>query len=313
MTSPPEPETPVATAPELTGIESIYAEVRRLAGAAAAAGAAPVVSQVADGIVSVAVRTPTLPPAAHTSCYLVGEGDLLAIDPGSPFEDEQAALLATITARGRLVAIALTHHHGDHTGGARALAAATGAPIWAHAATAAELRGRLPVARLLDDGEVLEVGGRRLRAVFTPGHAVGHLCFLDEASRAVIAGDMVAGVGTILIDPDGGHMATYLASLERLLTVGTGAVLPAHGPAIPDGPAKLREYLAHRRMREARVRAALADAPRPARELCAIAYADTPTLLWPLAERSLLAHLAKLVEDGDAVTVDGGWRRTLRL
>lgn len=302
MTTPRLPDPP-------TGIDAIYAEVRRLAGEAAASGEPPAVTEVADGIVAIAVRTPTLPPAAHTSCYVVGAGDLIAIDPGSPFADEQAALADAIQARGRLVGIALTHHHGDHVGGATALAAATGAPIWAHAATAAALAGRVRVDRELADGEVIAAGGRRLRSVHTPGHAVGHLCFRDEASAATIVGDMVAGLGTILIDPDGGHMATYLASLERLLGIGTGALLPAHGPVIADGPAKLREYLAHRRLRETKVRAALTDAPRSLGDLCAAAYADTPAFLWPLAERSLLAHLVKLAEDGEAVAVDGSWRR----
>jgi glyoxylase-like metal-dependent hydrolase (beta-lactamase superfamily II) len=120
---------------------------------------------------------------------------------------------------------------------------------------------------------------------------------------------MVAGVGTILIDPDGGHMATYLASLERLRALGPGTLLPAHGPTIADGPGKLTEYLAHRRMREARVRAALVDDVRTSHEICVVAYADTPQWLWPVAERSVLAHRAKLVEDGDAAELEGGWRR----
>jgi endoribonuclease LACTB2 len=289
------------------GVEAIYAEVRRLTGVTEG-GEPPEIATVAPGIVGVAVRTPTLPPAAHTSCWLVGDGELLAIDPGSPYPDQQEALADAVAARGRLSAVVLTHHHGDHTGGAAALAARLGAPIWAHAATAAALPD-LPIDRHLDDGEVLAIGGRRLRVVFTPGHAVGHLCFRDEETRATAVGDMVAGLGTILIDPQGGHMATYLASLERLLDEDVGALLPAHGPVITDGPAKLREYLAHRRMREARVLAALGDAPRTAADLCAEAYADTPSFLWPLAQRSLLAHLVKLVEEGRAFSDGSSWRR----
>lgn len=295
----PEPVTP-------SGVEAIYAEVRRLTGADVAV-APPELTEASPGIMSVALRTPTLPPAAHTACYLVGEGEMVAVDPGSPFPDQQAALVEVIQERGELVAILLTHHHGDHLGGAQALAAATGAPIWAHAATADALPA-MPIARRLADGEVIEVGGRALRAVHTPGHAVGHLCYRDEATAATLAGDMVAGLGTILIDPCGGHMATYLASLERMIALPTGALLPAHGPVIADGPGKLREYIAHRSMRERRVRDALGSAPRSAAELCAVAYADTPSFLWPLAERSLLAHLVKLVEDGVAVDDASGWR-----
>lgn len=301
--APPHPGMPA-------GIDAIYAEVRRLAGAADGPlpPAPPEVTEVAPGIVSVAVRTPTLPPATHTGCFVAGVDEVVAIDPGSPYPDQQEALAREIGGRGGLVAVILTHHHGDHAGGASALARALGAPVWAHAATAAALSG-VEVARHLEHGEVLAVGGRRLRVLHTPGHAAGHVCLRDEASAATVAGDMVAGVGTILIDPAGGHMATYLASLEAMLAAGVGALLPAHGPVIDDGPAKLREYLAHRRMREDRVRAALADAPRTAADLCVQAYADTPPFLWPLAERALLAHLIKLVEDGAAVAEGDGWRR----
>lgn len=292
------------------GAEATYQAVRDRMPAGGPRQRGPVVvDEVAPGIARVAVETPTLPPATHTGCYLIGRSDLLAVDPGSPYPDQQAGLALAIAARGRLRAIVLTHHHADHSGGAVALAAATGAPIMAHRDAAARLAGRVEVDRYLADGERLDLGGRRIEALLTAGHAPGHLALRDLDSRATVAGDLVAGVGTILIDPDDGDMATYLASLERLLTADVGALLPAHGPVIDDGPAKLRAYLAHRRMREDRVLAALADRPQPLAPLCAIAYADTPAWLWPLAERSLRAHLDKLVADGRAIAVDDGWRR----
>jgi endoribonuclease LACTB2 len=264
--------------------------------------APPVLLPVAPGIRVLALRTPTLPPAAHTNVYLVGpdRGPIAVVDPGSPYEDQQAILDAYL---GDLPVelILLTHHHGDHAGGAAALAARWGVPVAAHAETARRLAGRVPVTRLIEDGEVVHGA----TAVHTPGHAEGHLCF--EVGGATIAGDMVAGLGTILIDPSEGDMALYLASLERLLARPAAALLPAHGPILPDGPAKLREYLAHRRMREARVAAALSGAPQTLRELLPVAYGDTPTVLWPLAERSLLAHLVKLLRDGKAVERDGLW------
>lgn len=303
----PDPHPPAEAGPRDGGaVEQIYAEIRARVGGEAGGPTRPV-EELAPGIAVLALRTPTLPPATHTSCYLAGDGEFVAIDPASPWADEQDRLAEVVAARGRLALIALTHHHADHVGAAAALARRTGAPIAAHRATAARLPGL--VDRLLDDGERLEHGGVRLRALHTPGHAPGHLAFLDEASGAVVAGDLVAGVGTILIDPAEGHMATYLASLERLLALGVGALYPAHGPVIADGAQKLREYLAHRRMREERVAAALAAAPRSLDALCAIAYADTPALLWPIAVRSLEAHLVKLAEDGRARAIGTGWAR----
>jgi ribonuclease/clavin/mitogillin len=292
-------------------VEALYEQVRGLvapgAGGppASADEAPPRLVPVAPGIRVLALRTPTLPPAAHTNVYLVGPdaGPVAVIDPGSPYPEQQA-ILDQVLAELPPAAVLLTHHHGDHVGGAAALAARWSVPILAHAATSDRLAGVVDVDRHVADGETVYGA----TAIFTPGHAEGHLCF--TIGNATIAGDMVAGVGTILIDPSEGDMAVYFASLERLLALPQMTLLPAHGPAIPDGHGKLREYLLHRKAREAKVLAALGDAPRTLAQLVAEAYQDTPRMLWPLAERSLLAHLVKLVREQRAIDDGAGrWSR----
>jgi glyoxylase-like metal-dependent hydrolase (beta-lactamase superfamily II) len=296
-------------------VDALYEQVRTLVSARETDDAPPELIPVAPRIRVLALRTPTLPPATRTNTYLVGpdSGVQWVVDPGSPYADQQGVLdhtIASEAAAGRpLGGILLTHHHGDHVGGASALAARWNVPIAAHAATAKRLAGRVAITRELLDDEVVEAGGDvTLRCVFTPGHADGHLCF--EVGGAVIAGDMVAGIGWILIDPAEGDMALYLASLERLLER-PAMLLPAHGPAISDGAAKLREYIEHRLMREARVVAALArrgDAGLA--DLVSEVYSDTPRAMWPLAQRSLRAHLDKLAKEGKAVEVGSGrWSR----
>jgi glyoxylase-like metal-dependent hydrolase (beta-lactamase superfamily II) len=286
-------------------VESLYEQVRAVV-AATEDEPAPGLVPVAPGIRVLALRTPTLPPAAHTNVYLVGPeiGPVAVVDPGSPYPDQQAILDTILTAI-PISRVLLTHHHGDHIGGAAALAARWNVPVAAHAATARRLAGRVAVTEILDDGDIVD----GVRCVFTPGHAEGHLVF--EHGDASIAGDMVAGVGTILIDPDEGDMALYLASLERMRS-GPRMLLPAHGPAIVDGPAKLTEYLAHRAMREQRVASALTSGAQTLEQLVAVVYADTPRVLWGLAERSLLAHLLKLEREGLARRVDGDRRRWSR-
>jgi len=264
-----------------------------------------ILTRVAPGIRVLALRTPTLPPAMHTNVYLVGpdDGPVSVIDPGSPYPEQQA-VLDGVLAMSPPVAVLLTHHHGDHVGGAAALASRWSVPVVAHPNTAHRLAGRVAVTQTCGDGDAVYGA----TAVFTPGHAEGHLCF--AVGDAVIAGDMVAGVGTILIDPQEGDMAVYLASLERLLARPQMTLLPAHGPALPDGHGKLREYLSHRRLRESKVAAALRDEPRSLAALVAEVYSDTPRALWTLAERSLLAHLVKLAREQRAVDAgDGRWSR----
>lgn len=289
-------------------VDALYEQVRTVVPAQEGETAAEL-RQVAPGIRVLALRTPTLPPAAHTNTYVVGpdQGPQLVVDPGSPYPDQQEVLdrvLAAEEAAGRPVGlVALTHHHGDHVGGASALAARWRVPIAAHARTAARLAGRIEVTRVLAPDERL--AEYDVACVYTPGHADGHLCF--ERGGASIVGDMVAGIGWILIDPVEGDMADYLASLALLGTREATTLLPAHGPSIADGRAKLREYIAHRTMREDRVLAALsAHVDASIEELMPTAYGDTPRPLWPLAERSLRAHLDKLVKEARARDVAPG-------
>jgi glyoxylase-like metal-dependent hydrolase (beta-lactamase superfamily II) len=263
------------------------------------------------------LRTPTLPPATRTNCYIVGEaGAAVAIDPATPYPDEQARLDAWLEKLCiRITEIVLTHHHVDHVADAARLAARFGGvPVTAHAVTAEKLRGRVEVTRTIDDGARLPYGPRGLRAVFTPGHAPGHLCFVDEAAGAIIAGDMVASIGTIIVEPDdGGDMRVYLESLRRLrgeVDRGAATLLPAHGPPIADGGARLDFYVAHRLEREGRVAAALGDAPATVQTLVPAAYPDVAPAIYGLAARSLLAHLYKLQYEGRARRHDDGrWSR----
>jgi glyoxylase-like metal-dependent hydrolase (beta-lactamase superfamily II) len=249
------------------------------------------------------LETQTLPPAAHTNCYVLGNGELLIVDPGASEVRQYARLLALIAghkAEGkRPVAVLLTHHHQDHVGGAKAVKERLGIPLWCHERTADRLD--FAADRLLKDGEVISLAGlpaMKWRVLHTPGHARGHVCLVDEASRAAVVGDMVAGVGTIVIDPPEGDMTDYLAQLARLKELPVGALYPAHGPPVPDGPAKLDEYLHHRAMREKRVLQSLAKNGSTLREVVAKAYDDTPDFLHPVAERSAFAILLKLVRDG---------------
>lgn len=258
------------------------------------------------GVMLYPLETHTLPPATHTTCYLLGTGELLVVDPGASEDAELERLvriLGELGAEGRRAkAIVLTHHHGDHVSGAARLAERTGLPIWAHALTAARVTA--PIARELVDGEVLALDGprpMRWRVLHTPGHAPGHLSLYDEVTKAAVVGDMVAGIGTIVIDPADGDMGEYVKQLARLKGLPVGTLYPAHGPAIPEGTHKLDEYLAHRAWREEKVLAALEKVgPCTGEALVPHAYDDVQAFVWPIALRSTEAILVKLVREGRA-------------
>lgn len=231
------------------------------------------------------------------------------MEPATPYADEQRAWLAW--ARGlassgrRVVAVVATHHHPDHVGGLPELTRALGAPLWAHAETASRID--TPVARLLVDGEAIALDGpvpERWEVLHTPGHAPGHVCLWSEAEGAVVVGDMVASIGTILVDPVDGDMRAYLEQLARLARLGARLALPAHGEPI-DRPTELfTRYVAHRQRREDKIVAVL-EARRAAgslalraEDLVVDAYDDVPATSLPVALLSVRAHLKKLADEG---------------
>lgn len=260
------------------------------------------------GIQLIALRTRTLPPATHTNTYLVGEEELYIIDPAPSDPDTQARLwtyLDDLLREGRgFKGIVLTHHHSDHIGAVAECQHRYTLPLLAHAQTAEKLP-QFKFADTLEHGEALHLGrspdgqpGWTLTAYHTPGHARGHLAFRESRYGAVIAGDLISTVSTIVISPPEGHMATYLRSLEFLRSITTGTLYPSHGPAVLHGPEVIDYYLAHRREREEKVLAALGTTPRSVSELVRDVYDDVDAATWPLAEHSLRAHLIKLQEEG---------------
>jgi glyoxylase-like metal-dependent hydrolase (beta-lactamase superfamily II) len=271
---------------------------------------------VTRGVELFPARTPTLPPATHTNSYALGDREILLVEPATPYDDERRAWVEwanSLRSQGRtIVAIAITHHHGDHVGGAAFLSRELNLPLWAHEATARRIPG-IPVSRTLDEGAEITLDGTipsRWRALLTPGHAPGHLCFWNEDTGALVVGDMVASVGTIVIEPNDGDMIAYLAELARLAALNAAVALPAHGDPI-DAPSELfHKYIAHRRMREAKVVDALArraDSPASLDVLVPEVYGDTSPMLWPIARMSLEAHLLKLEREGRAARRDALW------
>jgi glyoxylase-like metal-dependent hydrolase (beta-lactamase superfamily II) len=241
-----------------------------------------------------------------TNTYIVGESDLVVVDPGPAEPSHIAAILDCVGEN--LKFIACTHTHPDHSPGAALLAEATGA----------ELIGRVteddrhqdltfqPAAQIEDD-DCLSGVGWTLRAIRTPGHVDNHVCFLLEEEGLVFAGDHIMNGSTVVIVPPGGNMADYIASLRRLLDYDVKVVAPGHGELISDCRGEVEKLVRHRLMREAKVASALDSAPQSLDGLVATVYDDVDPVMHEWAKLSLLAHLIKLEGEGRTLrsTVEG--------
>ncbi len=265
------------------------------------------------------VRTPTKPPATHTNCYLIyNSREILVIDPGSPYGEEQQALAAAVddlVRAGRSVReIILTHMHPDHVGGVNSLREHLGGrvKVAAHRFTAEPLSDTVRVDRLIEDGDVIELMGSpriALQAMHTPGHARGHLCFYEAETGTLISGDNIVGLGSVLIDPPEGNMRDYLESLRRMRTLpNLRVIFGGHGPAIANPYTKLDEYISHRLERERKILEAVGDGAKTAEDIVARVYTDVTPKAHTMAERAVLAHLEKLEADGQVFYEQEGWR-----
>ena len=259
--------------------------------------------ELACGVQIIPLQTETIPPATHTNCVVIGEDNVLLVDPGPSDSEEQAKLkrlLDELQDMGvNFMAIVLTHAHPDHTGAVEFVRDTYGAPVWAHSVTDDHVDFK--VDRHLAEGEVILVPGEpefRVRCLHTPGHDPGHLCFHEETSGTIISGDLVANPGTIVVSHDHhGDMTHYIESLERIRDLDHNMLVPSHGMAFRDSKKKLQETIDHRLWREDKVRAALEQGKKTMRELLAAVYDDVPEATWPLAEHSLKAHLKRLGAD----------------
>ncbi|WP_294012510.1 MBL fold metallo-hydrolase [Sphingomonas sp.] len=269
------------------------------------------------GIARVLASNPSAFTYTGTQTYLVGAGEVAVIDPGPDLPEHVEALIEAIAGR-PVAAIMCTHTHRDHSPAARPLADATGAPIVGCAPLALETVGpRADAAfdgdyradQVLEDGEWVDVDGRRLTAVATPGHTSNHLCFADEAAGAVFTGDHVMGWSTTVVVPPDGDMAAYMASLDRLQRRDDRIYYPAHGPPVTNPRQHVRGFIGHRKQRERQILSLLEQRARTIPEIVADAYPGLDRRLVTAAGGSVLAHLLDLEARGLVVCQGETWNR----
>jgi glyoxylase-like metal-dependent hydrolase (beta-lactamase superfamily II) len=239
------------------------------------------------------------------------------IDPGPDDPAQNAAILDAV--RGETVThIVVSHTHRDHSPGAAALKAATGAevvgcsphrvarPLATGEVNALEASADKDYApdRQLREGDAVEGPGWRLVTVETPGHMANHLAFALPEERALFSADHVMAWATTVIAPPDGSMGDYIASLQKLQGREETVYWPGHGGPVREPQRLVRALIHHRRQREASILNRLSLGDTTIAEMVPAIYQGLSPALQRAAALNVFAHLEDLVGRGLA-TSDG--------
>lgn len=252
-----------------------------------------------------------------TCTYIVGHDEVVVIDPGPQDKAHCDAILHVV--RGLTVkAIVVTHTHRDHSTGAAALKAATGAPLFgprravassfsdqdAAAVDAAHDQTYAP-DHILDGGETLVASDYRLCALTTPGHASNHMAFALPEENALFSGDHVMAWSTTVVAPPDGSMQAYMASLDKLQGRDDAIYWPGHGGPVRQPQRFVRALAHHRRQREQSILTRLRAGDATIGALVRSVYKELAPALRGAAALSVLAHVEHLIERGLVEAEDG--------
>ena len=257
--------------------------------------------EMLKGVPLLAVRSATLPPATRTNAFMLGDSDApkLLVDPSPNSPEEYQRLLNTVEDK-KLDAIFLTHHHPDHHQFSNQLARQLKLPIILSQDTQQRLTKKngadyfeqVELRNVTENEEVTRWRGFAVRVYEIPGHDAGHLGLAPDSLAWFIVGDLIQGIGTVVIPSPEGDMATYFSTLEKVIALNPEVIIPSHG--IPmRSTHRLIETLKHRRERESQI-LKLSKSGNSKQEILEQLYEGIDPRLHPLALQNIESHLVKL-------------------
>lgn len=264
----------------------------------------PLIESV-PGLRTLLVRSHTLPPAQHTNCFLLGDmqSHRILVDP-SPADRDEFDKLCKMAERFGIHEVFLTHHHPDHHERSAELARYFHLPIGMSEDTQQRIESKcgkdyfadLAVHHYRDGDVICRWQDQPVRVIAVPGHDEGQLALMPDSRAWCIVGDLIQGIGTVVISKPEGDMRKYYASLQHLIDLDPKIIVPSHGMAM-GSTYRLRETLKHRQLREKQV-LALWHEGKTVAQMLPLIYRDVDPRLLPLAQRNIESHLDKLRSEG---------------
>jgi len=246
--------------------------------------------------------------------------DWMIVDPGtrSGQPQQRLAMLLGQSAAFRSQAhplVFITHHHRDHVEALDTVTKAfPNALLVAHEKTLEYMakEGYTHANQIgLIDSQQFQIGEDVIDALVALGHTDGHMVLYHPSSRTLIAGDHLAGYGSVVLDmTGGGDMGAYNRSTRKLQELRPRVIIPMHGRTCLGSGGQsfwiLDKYSKSRRERKEMVAAALAQGQHTPFGIAKIAYRNVETKMWKFAYTNIALHARELVEEGYDVE-NMGW------
>ncbi|KAK9784070.1 putative Lactamase-like protein [Seiridium cardinale] len=208
------------------------------------------VQQISPRVIRVLGQNPGEFTLQGTNTYIVGTGrSRLIIDTGQGILQWIDNIVSTVEEMGIVLShVLLTHWHGDHTGGVADLI-----KLYPHLATAIYKNSPARNQKEIVDGQLFRVEGATIRALYTPGHAHDHMCFVLEEECVMFTGDNILGHGTTAVE----DLGLLMSSWGAMFTQNCERGYPGHGEVIYKLSHKISSQLAGKIKREKTVLDAL--------------------------------------------------------
>ena len=244
------------------------------------------VEEVAPGLIRITVENGEWSFGTPNYYLLIGETEGIIVDSGTGSSSEFSLFRKTWQKRGqpKIAGIVVTHSHFDHSGGIRSFSALVDAEI---------IGGK----GMAEDKREIDLGGRTVTIIPTPGHTRDSLCVLDSKSNALFTGDTIIEDKSVVVQ----DMSAYWNTLEELKWLAPAIIYPGHGNTVENGTNKIQEYIARTHRRERTIERFIQRGLTDVRSLTNRMYGDKSSA----GHQQVKAHIEKLEKEGRIIAQDG--------